>query len=107
MATKKASGKRGSRGGSKGGSRGLFGSGDTTRIARLHIEKGRARSTVTVSVPPDFKPKEFGSLQASLIDRVIRDLTGCPCLSGAVDVIFRNDFEDAIRVDLNSGRIMQ
>lgn len=103
MATKKASGK----GGSKGGSRGLTGTGDSSRVARLHIEKGRSRSTVTVSVPPDFRPKEFGSLQASLIERVIRDLTGCPCLSGAVDVIFRNDFEDAIRVDLNSGRIMQ
>lgn len=103
MATKKASGK----GGSKGGSRGLSASSDLARVARLHIEKGRARSTVTVSVPPDFRPKEFGSLQASLIERVIRDLTGCPCLSGAVDVIFRNDFEDAIRVDLNSGRIMQ
>ncbi len=100
MATKKASGK----GGSRAGSRGLFGSGDSSRVARLHVERSRARSTVTVSVPPDLKAKEFGALQAALIDRVIKDLTGCACLSGVVDVIFRNELDDAIRVDLNTGR---
>jgi hypothetical protein len=71
------------------------------RIAQLQVAKGVGnRSLVTVQVPTKITAKEFGALQKTLIDKVIKDLTGCACLSGAVDVIFREDLEQVIRVNL-------
>lgn len=78
------------------------------RVAKLHIQKGigKARSVVTATVPSDINVKEFGALQGSIIDKIIKDLTGCACLSGAVDVIFRDEFRDVIRVDLKTGKML-
>jgi hypothetical protein len=72
------------------------------RVARLQVDKAAvkgAKSRVMVSVPPKVNAKELGSLQNNVID-VIKGLTGCPCLSGAVDVIFRDEFSDVINVEL-------
>jgi hypothetical protein len=76
-----------------------------TREARINVEKGkgRARHAVTVSVPSDIKTKEFGLLHQFVIDKVIKDLTGCACLSGFADIIYRDEFVDVIRVDLKTG----
>ena len=78
------------------------------RVAKFHIQKGvgKARSVVTATVPADINVKEFGAIQGTLIEKIIKDLTGCACLSGAVDVIFRDEFRDVIRVDLRSGKML-
>lgn len=70
------------------------------RFAELHIDKRADRSLITVQVPSKVTGKEFGVIQKTLIDKVIKDLTGCACLSGAVDVIFREELQQVIRVSL-------
>jgi hypothetical protein len=77
----------------------------TARVAQLQIQKGKTRSTVTAYVPSNIRGPEFAKLNAVLVDKVIKDLTGCPCLSGAVDVIFHDDLASSISVDLASGKL--
>jgi hypothetical protein len=79
-----------------------------TREARISVEKGkgRARHVVNVSVPTDIRPKEYGLLNQYIIEKVIKDLTGCSCLSGFADVIHRDEFVDVIRVDLKTGGLV-
>lgn len=78
---------------------------ETARVAQLQIQKGKNRSTVTAYVPSNLRASEFAKLNTVLVEKVIKDLTGCSCLSGAVDVIFHDDLASSIRVDLTSGKI--
>lgn len=77
----------------------------TRRIAKMQLEKGAMLSTLKVQVPKDISAKEFGALHSSIVDHVIKGLTGCPCMSGAVQVIFNDEFTPVLNVDLNSGSI--
>lgn len=71
------------------------------RVATLHVEQGVGkRSVLTAYVPSKISTREFNIVQESLIGR-IKDLTGCACLSGAIDVIFKEDFRDVLNVNLN------
>jgi len=76
-----------------------------TRVAQLQIQKGKDRSTITAYVPSNLRASEFAKLNTVIVEKVIKDLTGCSCLSGAVDVIFHDNLADSIRVDLGSGKI--
>jgi hypothetical protein len=77
-----------------------------TRVAQLQVQTiAKGRSTITAFVPTKVRAAELEALNKTLIDKVIKDLTGCPCLSGVVDVIFKDDLVDSIRVDLASGKI--
>jgi hypothetical protein len=35
-----------------------------------------------------------------LVNKVIKDLTGCACLSGVIDVIWEKDFDRVLEVEL-------
>ena len=69
------------------------------RAAMLQLEKLVGRQSLHVSVPRQVVATDFSKLGKSIID-LIRDHTGCSCLSGVIDVVLRNDLQDAIRVDL-------
>jgi hypothetical protein len=76
------------------------------RVARVHVQKGATITTLAVTVPHKPTAKELAVLQTTIAERIIKDLTGCACLSGAIEMIFRDEFADAIRVDLASGRVL-
>ena len=74
----------------------------SSRVARLSLEKGvgNARSSVTAATPKDISAKEF-----TMIRDLARGLTGCPsCHSGGIDLIFRDEFERVLNVDLATGK---
>jgi len=71
----------------------------TSRVAALNLEKVIGRQTLNVSVPRDINDKDFGRLGRSIIE-VIRNHTGCNCLSGVIDVVLRDDLQGAINVEL-------
>ena len=71
----------------------------TSRVAALQLEKVVGRQTLNVSVPRDIGDKDFGRLGKSIIE-VIRNHTGCNCLSGVIDVVLRDDLRGAINVEL-------
>lgn len=76
-----------------------------TRAATLQIQTRKNRTTVTAFVPTKVRGPELDALNKVLVEKVIKDITGCPCLSGIVDVILRDDLVDSVRVDLASGKI--
>jgi hypothetical protein len=70
------------------------------RSPRVHLEKSKDTSTLSVAVPRDTDAQDFGALQAVITEEIIRDLTGCPCLSCAV--ASRSQFMDVIYVDVQA-----
>ena len=56
-------------------------------------------------MPRDIGDREFAVLHKPIIER-IRDITGCPCLSGRVKVVLEDLFNEVIQVDLKSGQII-
>ena len=75
------------------------------RLAQVQVQTVNKRSVVTVFVPSKPRTGELDNLNKVLIEKVIKDLTGCPCLSGLADVILKDDLVDSIRVDLATGKI--
>lgn len=70
------------------------------RQAQIFIgEKGQNR-TVRVSHPGKLTPEEINKIDLVLINDVIKDLTGCSCLSGTIDVIWERNFETVLDVRL-------
>jgi len=76
------------------------------RVAKVAIQKGPTLTTLVVSVPHKPTTKELAALQTTISDRIIKDLTGCACLSGAIELIFKDEFADSIRIDLGSGKVL-
>ena len=76
------------------------------RIARMYLEKGNSASILSLVVPRDTNADALGTLQAGITETIIEDLTGCPYLSGAVDVIFQGEFADVVRIDLQTDGIV-
>jgi hypothetical protein len=77
-----------------------------SRHARLELSNVGSRQVLTVAVPRDVNVSELGKLNTVIVDRVIKDLTGCACLSGVIDVLYQGHFERVINVDLQSGGII-
>lgn len=70
------------------------------RQAQIFVgEKGQNR-TVRVSHPGTLTPDEITRIDKVLINDVIKDLTGCACLSGTIDVIWERNFEKVLDVRL-------
>lgn len=61
--------------------------------------KDHARA-VRVFHPGRLTTKEIHAIDDVLINKVIKDLTGCSCLSGTIDVIWERDFEQVLDVQL-------
>jgi hypothetical protein len=70
------------------------------RRARILIgEKGSTRA-VRVMHPGRLTPDDMARIDKVLINDVIKDLTGCACLSGIIDVIWERDFDHVLEVQL-------
>ena len=76
------------------------------RVAKVDVIKGATLTTLVVTVAHKPTTKELATLTTTIADKVIKDLTGCACLSGAIEMIFRDEFAGSIRVDLGSGRVL-
>jgi hypothetical protein len=70
------------------------------RSAQISIgAKGDLRA-VRVSHPGKLSPDEIARIDKVLINDVIKDLTGCACLSGTIDVIWEKQFDRILDVQL-------
>jgi hypothetical protein len=70
------------------------------RQAQIFIgEKGDNR-TVRVSHPGQLTATEIARIDEVLINDVIKNLTGCACLSGTIDVIWERNFDKVLDVRL-------
>ena len=70
------------------------------RLAHISLGvKGDGRA-VRVSHPGQLTPDEIQRIDKVLINDVIKDLTGCACLSGTIDVIWEKQFEKILEVQL-------
>ena len=70
------------------------------RQAQIFVgEKGQNR-TVSVSHPGKLTSDEIARIDKVLVNDVIKDLTGCACLSGTIDVIWERNFEKVLDVRL-------
>ena len=73
-----------------------------TRVAQILVaEKGSSRA-VRVFHPGLLTPEDMRRIDDVLVNTVIKDLTGCACLSGVIDVIFERDFERVLDVQLGA-----
>ncbi len=75
------------------------------RTAQVQVQTVNKRSVITVFVPPKPRAAELDNLNKFLVDKVIKDLTGCPCMSGLADVILKDDLVDSIKIDLATGKL--
>lgn len=75
------------------------------RTAALKFEKQATGIDLTARVPFNITGKEFSALHTGIIDR-IKDLTGCPCMSGQVRVVLEGDFEQVLNVSLETGKAL-
>jgi hypothetical protein len=70
------------------------------RSARVQLQRIADRQWVDVVVPRDTDLKDLAVINDTVVEKIIKDLTGCSCLSGAIDVVFKHEFEDVLRVEL-------
>lgn len=70
------------------------------RQAQIFVGKKGQDRTVRVSHPGKLTPDEINRIDKVLINKVIKDLTGCACLSGTIDVIWERDFDKILDVQL-------
>jgi len=69
------------------------------RSAKLNLSRGPTGPTLTGSVPRDITEKDFAVLGRSILD-VIRNHTGCNCLSGVIQVVLEEEFAETLNVEL-------
>ena len=73
----------------------------TTKGRNAQIFVGKKDRAVRVSHPGKLTPADIRVIDERLIG-VIKDLTGCACLSGTIDVIWERQFESVLDVQLGS-----
>lgn len=72
----------------------------TARKATISLGKKGELRAVRVSHPGKLTPDEIARIDKVLINDVIKDLTGCACLSGTIDVIWEQRFDRVLDVQL-------
>ena len=70
------------------------------RKAQIFIGGKESNRAVRVQHPGKLTPADIKAIDDVLINKVIKDLTGCSCLSGIIDVIWERNFERVIDVNL-------
>jgi hypothetical protein len=70
------------------------------RQARILVGEKGAHRAVRVFHPGKLTPEDMRRIDEVLVNRVIKDLTGCACLSGVIDVIWERDFDHVLDVQL-------
>jgi len=75
------------------------------RSASLKLSHAADGRVLTARVPGNVTHDELGRVSASAFE-LISKLTGHPCLSGQIKFVVEDNFiNEAIRVDLTTGRI--
>jgi hypothetical protein len=72
------------------------------RQARILVGEKGANRAVRVFHPGKLTPDDMRRIDDVLVNKVIRELTGCSCLSGVIDVIWERDFERVLDVQLGA-----
>ena len=75
------------------------------RLAKLELHRDQHGTVLNVGLPRELSAKDFAALHGAIVDKVIKGLTGCSCLSGQIKVVLEDDFQQVMRVDLASGEI--
>jgi hypothetical protein len=70
------------------------------RQARILVAEKGSNRAVRVLHPGKLTPDDMRKIDEVLVNKVIKDLTGCACLSGIIDVIWERDFEKVLDVQL-------
>lgn len=71
------------------------------RMATIHFDRKGSQRFVRVNHPGNLTHNDIAAINKHLIERVIKDLTGCSCLSGTIDVIWEKGFDRLINVQLD------
>ena len=71
-----------------------------SRQAQISLDKKGSTRAVRVSHPGRLTPDEIRRIDEVLVNKVIKDLTGCSCLSGTIDVIWEKNFDRVLEVEL-------
>ena len=74
--------------------------GDKARMARILVAEKGSNRAVRVFHPGQLTPEDLRRIDDVLVNNVIKDLTGCACLSGVIDVIWEREFEQVLDVQL-------
>jgi hypothetical protein len=69
------------------------------RNARILVAEKGLNKAVRVFHPGRLTPDDMRRIDDTLI-KVIKDLTGCACLSGVIDVIWERDYDRVLDVQL-------
>jgi hypothetical protein len=70
------------------------------RQARILVAEKGSNRAVRVFHPGRLTSDDMRRIDDVLVNKVIKDLTGCACLSGVIDVIWERDFERVLDVQL-------
>jgi len=70
------------------------------RRAQISVGLKGQSQTVRVAYSGQLSGREVARINETLINSVIKDLTGCACLSGIIDVIYEPIFDKVIDVQL-------
>jgi hypothetical protein len=73
---------------------------EAARSVQIYMGKKDEKRTVRVLHPGGLSPDEIERIDRVLVYDVIRDLTGCACLSGTIDVIWEKQFDKVLDVQL-------
>ena len=72
----------------------------THRHATLKLSNGPTGQVLTARVPSTLSEEDFTRVGREAF-ALIRNLTGCNCLSGRISFVVEDNFADVIRVELN------
>ena len=72
-----------------------------SRLAQIFVGQKGDNRAVRVLHPGQLMPNEIDRINEVLVNKVIKDLTGCSCLSGTIDVIWEKRFEMVLDVQLS------
>jgi hypothetical protein len=70
------------------------------RGAQIFVGERGDNRAVRVAHPGRLTPEDIQAIDNVLIKDVIEDLTGCACLSGTIEVIWEQQFDTVIEVEL-------
>jgi len=70
------------------------------RHATILVGEKDSNRAVRVLHPGQLTPEDMRRIDDVLVNQVIKDLTGCACLSGIIEVIWERDFDRVLDVQL-------
>lgn len=72
------------------------------RKASIRIDEKGSKRAVHVFHPGKLTAEDMRRIDEVLVNTVIKNLTGCACLSGMIDVIWQREFEQVLEVQLGA-----